>query len=64
MSGDLEKFKTLDETFNGRVKFGDGSTVEIMGKGIILFQCKNGDQWALTEVFYIPKLRSNLISLG
>jgi hypothetical protein len=46
------------------VKFGDGSTVEIMGKGIILFQCKNGDQWALTEVLYIPKLRNNLISLG
>jgi hypothetical protein len=35
-----------------------------MGKGTILFQCKNGDQWALTEVFYISKLRSNLISLG
>jgi hypothetical protein len=64
MSGDLEKFETLDEGISGKVKFGDDSTIEIKGKGTILFQCKNGDQWTLTEVFYIPKLRSNLISLG
>lgn len=64
MTGDLEKFRTLDEKITGKVRFGDDSTVEIKGKGTILFQCKSGDQWALTEVFFIPKLRSNLISLG
>ena len=64
MTGDLEKFKTLDDEITGKVKFGDGSTVEIKGKGTILFQSKSGDQWALTEVFFIPKLRSNLINLG
>jgi len=64
MTGDLEKFQTFDREITGRVRFGDGSTVEIRGKGTILFQCKTGDQWALTEVFFIPKLKSNLISLG
>jgi len=64
MTGDLEMLKTLDEEITGKVKFGDGSTVEIKGKCTILFQCKSGDQWALTELFFIPKLRSNLISLG
>ena len=64
MTGDLEKFQTLDREITGRVRFGDGSTVEIRGKGTILFQCKTGDQWALTEVFFIPKLKSNLINLG
>ena len=43
MTGDLEMFKTLDEKITGKVKFGDGSTVEIKGKGTILFQCKSGD---------------------
>ena len=64
MTGDLEKFKILDESITGKLRFGDGSIVEIKGKGTILFQCKIGDQWALTGMFFIPKLRSNLISLG
>jgi len=38
--------------------------VEIKGKGSILFKCRNGDQWVLPEVYFIPKLRSNLVSLG
>ncbi|KAH7858787.1 hypothetical protein Vadar_028059 [Vaccinium darrowii] len=64
MSGDREKFQELDEAITGKVRFGDGSTVQIMGKGSILFECKNGDQWALKEVYYIPRLCNNLISLG
>lgn len=64
MTGEKGKFFKLDESITGMVKFGDGSTVEIMGKGTILFQCKNGDQWALSEVYFIPKLCNNIISLG
>jgi hypothetical protein len=64
MIGDPRKFISLDEGIIGKVKFGDESTIEIKEKGTMLFQCKTGDQWALTEVFFIPRLRSNLISLG
>jgi hypothetical protein len=42
----------------------NGSSVEIHGKGSILFEGMSGDQWILFDVFYIPKLKSNLISLG
>ena len=56
MTGDKAKFCELDEAVTGNVKFGDGSTVQIMGKGSILFSCKNGDQWMLQEVYYIPRL--------
>ena len=38
--------------------------VEIQGRGTIVFQGKYGDQWVLSDVYYIPKLRSNLVSLG
>nr|GEU62832.1 uncharacterized mitochondrial protein AtMg00810-like [Tanacetum cinerariifolium] len=33
------------------------------GKGLILFQGKNGEQKLLKDVYYIPTLRSNVISL-
>ena len=46
------------------MKFGDGSSVKIRGKGTIVFGCRNGEQWTLEEVYYIPSLCSNLVSLG
>ncbi|XP_062200548.1 uncharacterized protein LOC133903256 [Phragmites australis] len=54
MIGDKEKFRELDEGVTGKVKFVDGSTVQIMGLGFVVFSCKNGDQWLLQEVYYIP----------
>ena len=47
MTGDPSKFRELNSGVTGRVKFGDGSAVQIEGKGSILFKCKNGDQWLL-----------------
>jgi len=64
MTGDRQKFKDLDSNITGKVRFGDDSTVEIEGMGTILFQGQSGDQWVLSEVYFIPKLHSNLISLG
>ncbi|KAH7670376.1 RNA-directed DNA polymerase protein [Dioscorea alata] len=64
MTGHCEKFQELDEAVTGRVRIGDGSTVQIMGKGTIVFAYKNGEHKALQEVYYIPKLCSNIISLA
>jgi len=64
MTGDRNKFKEIDPSFTGKVRFGDGSAVEIQGIGSIVFQGKTGDQWVLRNVYFIPKLRANLISLG
>ncbi|KAH7689140.1 RNA-directed DNA polymerase protein [Dioscorea alata] len=64
MTAHREKFQDLDEVVTGRVRFGDGSTVQIMGKGTVVFACKKGEHKALQEVYYIPKLCSNIISLG
>ncbi|XP_047309782.1 uncharacterized protein LOC124913230 [Impatiens glandulifera] len=63
MTGDKEKFFVLDEVVTRKVKFGDGSTIQICGKGFIMFECKNGDQWLLEGVFFIPSLTSYLVSL-
>jgi hypothetical protein len=50
MSGDADKFHDLDAGIVGKVRFGDGSAVEINGMGTLVFQCKNGDQWLLLDV--------------
>jgi hypothetical protein len=64
MTGDLKKFKDIDTDFSGKVKFGDGSSVDIQGIGSIVFDGNNGNQWLLRDVYFIPKLRANLISFG
>ncbi|XP_076897616.1 uncharacterized protein LOC143550955 [Bidens hawaiensis] len=64
MTGNRSYFLELNENITGRVKFGDGSFVQIKGKGLILFQGKSGDQDLLTEIYDIPELKNNIISLS
>ncbi|XP_010412760.1 PREDICTED: uncharacterized protein LOC104699114 [Camelina sativa] len=64
MTGNKEFFSSLDENIKGRVKFGDGSYVNIIGKCSIVFVTKSGERRALKEIYYIPDLKHNIISLG
>ncbi|GMI83839.1 hypothetical protein HRI_002053200 [Hibiscus trionum] len=64
MCGDKEAFVELDEKVKGNVSFGDSSKVQIQGKGTILISLKDGSHSLITEVYYVPKLRSNILSLG
>lgn len=64
MTGVRSYFSELNENVKGKVKFGDGSCINIDGKGSIHFQGKTGEQQLLTEIYYIPGLKSNILSLG
>ncbi|GJT56344.1 zinc finger, CCHC-type containing protein [Tanacetum coccineum] len=64
MTGVREHFKELDEKVSGKVKFGDGSYIEIKGKGSIIIECDDDKQRIISHVYYIPDLKSNLLSLG
>ena len=64
MSGNRMFFFELDETITGNVRFGDDSRIDIKGKGSIRFIIKNGEKKVLKNVYYIPSLRSNIVSLG
>lgn len=44
MTGFKSKFMELDESIAGQVKFGDGSTVRIKGRGTITFKCKKREK--------------------
>nr|GEY84074.1 zinc finger, CCHC-type [Tanacetum cinerariifolium] len=59
-----EHFKELDEKVSRKVRFGDGSYIEIKGKGSILIECDDEKQRIISHVYYIPDLKRTLLSLG
>ncbi|KAJ0532260.1 putative RNA-directed DNA polymerase [Helianthus annuus] len=63
-TGRKDAFVELNEGVTGQVRFGDGSKVDIRGKGTLLFQCKTGEQLVIYDAYYIPALTSNILSLG
>uniref|UniRef100_A0A0A9FG69 Retrovirus-related Pol polyprotein from transposon TNT 1-94-like beta-barrel domain-containing protein n=1 Tax=Arundo donax TaxID=35708 RepID=A0A0A9FG69_ARUDO len=46
------------------VRFGDGSLVDIKGQGTVVFTSTGGEHRALTGVYYIPRLKNNILSVG
>ncbi|CAM8944369.1 unnamed protein product [Rhodiola kirilowii] len=64
MSGNRDFFTDLDETVTGMVRFGDDSRITIQGKGSIRFVFANGVKKVLSNVYYIPDFKSNIISFG
>jgi hypothetical protein len=54
MTGKSDKFAELDHSIKGRVRFGDGSAVDICGQGSILMQSHIGEHRVLSNVSYIP----------
>jgi len=64
MTGCRSSLASLDESVRGSVRFGDGSRVEICGIGAVTIAGKNQDHKVLSEVYYIPSLKCNIVSLG
>ncbi|XP_076912938.1 uncharacterized protein LOC143571386 [Bidens hawaiensis] len=64
MTGTKSYFSDLDETIDGQVRFGDSSCVDIKRKGSITNICDDGVERVITNVYFIPSLTSNILSLG
>lgn len=64
MTGTRSALAHLDNGVRGSVHFGDGSYVEICGVGSVVIQGHHEEHKVLTNVYYIPKLKSNIVSLG
>lgn len=56
MCGDKDAFSDLDESFRSSVKFGDNYMVSVMGKG--------NSTHIITNVLFVPELKTNLLSVG
>lgn len=63
MTGDERYFSEINRAITGKVRFGDDSRIDIKGKGSISFVDMNGESRRMTDVYYIPDLTSNIISL-
>jgi hypothetical protein len=57
-------FSKLKTQVCGQVMFSDGSVTKIEGRGTIILACKNGEHRALTGVYYIPRLKTSILSIG
>jgi hypothetical protein len=66
MTGHDEVFfdSEIDQVVQGTVKFGDGSVVNICGKGTVIFSGRRGEHKVLTDVYWIPRPRNSIISVG
>ncbi|XP_068479007.1 uncharacterized protein [Phaseolus vulgaris] len=64
MCGDKKAFSELDESFRNTVKFSDNSIVSVMGKGNVTLHAKDNSFHTISNVFYVPDLKTNLLSIG
>jgi transposase InsO family protein len=63
MCGNKQWFYTIDEDFRNSVKLGNEFRMEVMGKGNIRLEI-NGAVQVVTDVYYVPDLKNNLLSVG
>jgi hypothetical protein len=64
MTGMRSALTLFDEGVHDTVRFGDGCRVEMQGIGSVVMQGRQGQHKVLTNVYFIPKLQSNIVSLG
>ena len=64
MCGRRSMFVELDESVSGNVFFGDKSKILVKGKSKILIHLKNGRHQFISNVYYVPNMKNNILSLG
>jgi transposase InsO family protein len=63
MSGCQVAFTKIDTTVLDTVHFGVDSVARIEGDVTVLFVCKNGESRSFDEVYFIPRLTINIVSV-
>ncbi|KAI5430924.1 hypothetical protein KIW84_035170 [Lathyrus oleraceus] len=64
MCGHKHLFKEMRKIEDGNVSFGDASKVIVEGKGTIRYLQKDGLIGSIQDVYYVPNLKTNILSLG
>lgn len=64
MIGNRELFSNLDDSVEFEIKLENDTVVFVMGKGVINVLTKNGKKRFIPDVYYVPGLKHNLMSVG
>lgn len=64
MSGHKELFADLNESIRSEITFGNAAKMPVKGKGKISIQLKEGVNNIISDVYYVPGLSHNLLSVG
>lgn len=63
MTGNKKWFSEMEEGFCKIVKLGNDTTINVVAKGSIHVQM-NGITQVISDVYFVPELKNNLLSLG
>jgi hypothetical protein len=64
MCGRKEIFVELKEGVFGNVSLGDSSKLAVEGRGKVRIFQKNGKEEFISDVYYVPTMKSNILSIG
>eukprot|EP00253_Pinus_taeda_P012184 PITA_12184 len=64
MTGNIALFSALDKNMKSEVTLGTDSKVSVMGKGEVKIFTKQGERKTIADVYYVPRMRCNLLSIG
>eukprot|EP00253_Pinus_taeda_P020270 PITA_20270 len=64
MTGNIALFSALDQSVKSQVTLGTDSKIYVMGKGEIKIFTKKGEKKTIADVYYVPGMRCNLLSIG
>ncbi|KAK2984915.1 hypothetical protein RJ640_001268 [Escallonia rubra] len=64
MCGYEHMFVEMDESMTGNITFGDMSKIPVKGKGKILIKLKNGGHQFISNVYDVPEMKANILSMG
>jgi len=61
----LCRFNTfIDISITSQIKLGDDYQNKVLGKGVIFVLTMKGEKKDIHDVYYVPSLRHNLMSVG
>lgn len=64
MTGNKDLISCIDTSTNSEITLGDDSRVKAQGKGIVPILTKQNQRKEIHDVYYVPNLKHNLISVG
>jgi sarcosine oxidase delta subunit len=64
MTGNKDLISCMDTSIKSEITLGDDSQVKSLGKGIVYVLSKQNQKKDIHDVYYVPNLKHNLISVG